>query len=108
MENTNENLVEFKYLKEGEEKPTVRKVFVLNKNEAGDIGGIDFQYLNETQQSEVLQVLENHKVHDFPKKGEKKEPIEGFKPEWFKAFRRFNKSSMVEDSPEGDDKNERE
>lgn len=80
----------FDYNSKGETK--TRNVFVLNENDSY-IHGLDFGYLTEEEQSDVLEKLKEHKVKDIAPRGQA-EPIEGYNKDWNKAWRCFKKSSI--------------
>lgn len=82
----------FKYNSRGEIKD--RKVFVLQENSTY-LNGLDFSYLTEDEQKDVLEVLKEHQITDVPPKGTKAPPVNGYKPEWNKAWRCFKKDSFI-------------
>ena len=82
----------FKYNSRGEIKD--RKVFVLQEN-GTYLNGLDFAYLSESEQKNVLEILKDHQITDIPPKGTKSSPVKGYKPEWNKAWRCFKKDSFV-------------
>lgn len=84
----------FKYHSRGQIKD--RRVFVLQEN-GTYLNGLDFEYLTEDEQKDVQKLLKDHTVTDLPPKGVKTPPIEGYKPEWNKAWRCFKKDSFVID-----------
>ena len=85
---------EFNYNSKGEIRK--RKVFVLHENEQY-LEGLDLAYLTEDEGKDVLEALKNHEISDIPPKGTKAPPVEGYNPEWNKAWRRFKKVSFIDD-----------
>ncbi len=84
----------FKYRK-GEEVSD-RCLFVMRENETA-VDGLEMTYLSEDEQKEVRELLKDHEVGSTFGKGE---PIDGYKPEWGKAWRRYNKASFVKEEEE--------
>lgn len=88
-------LREFIYNSKGETKP--RKVFVLNAD-SSYVHGLDFALLSEDERKEIQEAMKDHIIHPPVKvqKGEEKKLIEGYKPEWNKAFRCFKRINIVD------------
>lgn len=89
--------LQFKYAK-GDEV-TERRLFVMRENETA-VDGLELTYLSEDEQKEVVELLKDHEVGSSFGRGE---PIEGYKPEWGKAWRRYNKASFVKEEEEKED-----
>lgn len=85
-------LREFEYNSKGETR--LRNVFVLNANE-NYVHGLDFSVLSEDERKEVLEKLKDRTILPIRPKGEKAELIEGYNPEWNKAFKCFKRSSII-------------
>ena len=83
---------EFNYLtKTGE--VSKRRLFVMRENDTV-VDGLELTYLNEDVQKEVVEALKDHEVKNSFVKAET--GIDGYKPEWGTAWRRYNKDRMVE------------
>lgn len=82
---------EFDYNSKGEVKH--RKVLVIHESDTS-FAGLDLTLLSEDESKEVQSLLKEHEPHAFPAKGEHG-TIDGYKPEWNKAWRRFNESGIV-------------
>ena len=83
-------LREFKYKTHNEIKN--RKLYVIQENER-NVTGLDRGLLPESEISEVEKVLESYQVQPIGSKT----PIEGWKPEWNKAWRNFTKANFIKD-----------
>lgn len=83
-------LREFKYKTHDEIKE--RKLYVIQENER-NVAGLDKNLLPESEIPEVEKVLENHQIQPLGSKT----PIEGWKPEWGKAWRNFTKANFIKD-----------
>lgn len=94
---------EFNYNSKGEVRR--RKVFVLHENEQY-LEGLDLAYLTTDEGKKVQETLKDHVVGDIPPKGTKSPPVEGYDPEWNKAWRRFKKVSFLEDKDAEQEKKE--
>ena len=84
------NLVEF-YYNPRRTMPDWRKVIKMTESDT-HISGLDLRYLSEEERKEALEVLGDREVVLNEQAG----PIEGYKPEWKKAWRTFLKSSITE------------
>ena len=83
-------LREFKYKTHNEIKN--RKLYVIQENER-NVTGLDRSFLPESEIPEVEKVLESYQVQPIGSKT----PIEGWKPEWNKAWRNFTKANFIKD-----------
>ena len=83
-------LREFKYKTHNEIKN--RKLYVIQENER-NVTGLDKGLLPESEIPEVEKVLESYQVQPIGSKT----PIEGWKPEWNKAWRNFTKANFTKD-----------
>lgn len=82
---------EFNYpTKEG--TVSTRKLFVMRENDLA-IDGLELTYLDEATQKEVLEALKDHDVKSSFTKADAL--IDNYKPEWGKAWRRYNKDKIV-------------
>ena len=87
----------FKYPHDGE--LSNRELFVMRENDAA-VDGIELTYLDDEQKTSLLEALKEHEVTDFTKA---ENGIDGYKPEWGKAWRRYNKVKIVEIEKEAGD-----
>ena len=83
-------LREFKYKTHDEVKE--RKLYVIQENDR-NVAGLDKNLLPESEIPEVEKVLENHQIQPIGSKTQ----IEGWKPEWGKAWRNFTKANFIKD-----------
>lgn len=70
-----------------------RRLFVMRENDTA-VDGLELTYLNEDTQKEVVEALKDHEVKSSFMKAET--GIDGYKPEWGVAWRRYNKNRMAE------------
>lgn len=84
---------EFNYpTREGE--VSKRRLFVMRENDTA-VDGLELTYLSEDTQKEIVEALKDHEVKDSFVKAES--AIENYKSEWGSAWRRYNKSRIVEE-----------
>lgn len=69
-----------------------RRLFVMRENDSA-VDGIELTYLTPEEEKEVKELLKDHEVGTSFGRGEH---IEGYKPEWGKAWRRYDKSKFQE------------
>lgn len=91
------------YIKEFKYHGTDRKLFVMretsvmttdengNEVDTGAVDGIELTYLDDETAKKVVEALKDHEVKNVFTKGE---PIEGYEPEWGKAWRRYDKTKF--------------
>ena len=84
------NLIEF-YYNPRRSDPDWRKIIKMTETDT-HISGLDTRYLNEEERKEALELLGEREVilNELPG------PIDGYNPEWKKAWRTFLKSSITE------------
>lgn len=93
------------YIKEFKYHGTPRKLFVMRERtimtkdennadkDIGAVDGIELTYLEDEEAQKVVEALKDHEVKNVFTKGE---PIEGYDPDWGKAWRRYDKSKFEE------------
>ena len=81
-------IIEFLYTSKAGTLP--RRVFVLKDTESY-IEGLDMSLLSEGD----ISYISNTYKYVIPTSSTEKITLEGFKPEWNKAYRRYNKSKIV-------------
>ncbi len=84
------------YVKEFKYHGTARKLFVMRENEVA-VDGLELTYMSEEDAAACQEALKDHDIKCDFSKGE---PIDGYKPEWGKAWRRYNKSAFEVDEDE--------
>lgn len=69
-----------------------RRLYVMRENDSA-VDGLELTYLDEATQKEVLEALKDHEVKNGFTKADSL--IDGYKSEWGKAWRRYNKDKIV-------------
>lgn len=91
---------ELQFVYQKENVLSERRLFVMRENDSA-VDGIELTYLTPEEEKEVKELLKDHEVGSSFGRGE---PIEGYKPEWGRAWRRYNKMSFANKEDEEDGK----
>lgn len=88
------NLIKFYYTPK-KSNPDWRQIIKMTETDT-HISGLDTRYLNEDEVEEALKLLGDRDIILNEQAGS----IEGYNPEWKKAWRTFLKASISEDKKE--------